>query len=120
MILSLSRQHRLSRSRNFTRVFQGGRRSVDRFFTVLYRVNDSGYSRLGFAISRKRVGKAVARNRIRRLVRESFRHNRQTLGSVDIVILARETVPTASNPELRQSIEQHWSRLRAAMADSHK
>jgi ribonuclease P protein component len=60
------------------------------------------------------------RNRIRRLVRESFRHNRQTLGNVDIVIMAREKAPAASNPELRESIEQHWSRLHAAMTDNDK
>ena len=120
MILSLSHQHRLSGSRNFTRVLQGGHRSSDDLFTVLYRVNDSECPRLGFAISRKRIGKAVARNRIRRLVRESFRHNRQTLGNVDIVIIARETASTASNPELRQSIEQHWSHLRVATADNNK
>lgn len=120
MILSISRQHRLSRSRNFTRVFQGGCRLVDHFFTVLYRANDSGYARLGFAISRKRVGKAVVRNRIRRLVRESFHDNCQTLGSVDIVIMAREAAPAATNAELRQSIEQHWLRLCAAMVDRHK
>ncbi len=120
MIFSLRRQHRLSGSRNFTRVFQEGRRSADHFFTVLYVANNSGCARLGFAISRKRVGKAAARNRIRRLVRESFRHNRQTLGNVDIVIMARERTPAISNVELRESIEQHWSRLREATANNDK
>lgn len=120
MIFSFSRQHRLSGSQNFTRVFQKGRRSADHFFTVLYVANDTDCPRLGFAISRKRVSKATVRNRIRRLVRESFRHNRQTLENVDIVIMAREKAPAASNPELRESIEQHWLRLHAAMADNKK
>ena len=120
MIFSFSHQNRLSGSENFTRVFQKGRRSADHFFTVLYVANDTDCARLGFAISRKRVSKATARNRIRRLVRESFRHNRQTVGNVDIVIIARETAPAASNPKLRESIEQHWSRLQAAMADNNK
>ena len=120
MIFSLSRRHRLSGSQNFTRVFRDGRRSADHFFTVLYVANNSGCSRLGFAISRKRVGKATARNRIRRLIRESFRHNRQTLGNVDIVIMARERAPVVSNVKLVESIEQHWSRLRAATADNDK
>ncbi len=120
MIISISRQHRLFGARNFTRVFQGGYRLADDFFTVVYRENNSGYSRLGFAISRKRVGKAVARNRIRRVVRESFRANCNTLGSVDIVIMARNTTAAGTNRELRQSIEQHWLRLRVAMVNSHK
>ena len=120
MIFSLRRQHRLSGSQNFTRVFKDGRRSADQLFTVLYVANDDGRPRLGFAISRKRVAKAAARNRIRRLVRESFRHNRQTLGSVDVVIMARDNTPAASNDELRASIEQHWSHLRAAPAENDK
>ena len=120
MNFSFSRQHRLSGSQNFTRVFQNGRRSVDHFFTVLYVANDRSCPRLGFAISRKRVSKATVRNRIRRLVRESFRHNRQALGNMDIVIMAREKAPAASDPELRESIQQHWSRLHAAMANNEK
>jgi hypothetical protein len=34
--------------------------------------------------------------------------------------MAREKAPAASNPKLRESIEQHWSRLQAAMADNNK
>jgi RNase P protein component len=39
---------------------------------------------------------------------------------VDIVIMARERAPVVSNVELVESIEQHWSRLRAATADNDK
>jgi ribonuclease P protein component len=54
-------------------VFRQGQRSADRFFTVLYRPNALDMPRLGFAISRKKVRHATDRNRLKRVVRESFR-----------------------------------------------
>ena len=55
---------------------------------------------------------AVARNRVRRVVRESFRHNQSILGRVDIVVMAQTRAAAASNPDLRRSLEQHWDRIR--------
>jgi ribonuclease P protein component len=93
-------------------VFNGGRRSADRYFTVLYTPNDSDVARLGFAVAKKKIRKAVGRNRIRRLARESFRYECSTLGGVDIVILAQTIADAASNQELTASLQKHWQRIR--------
>lgn len=75
------------------------------------RINDSGEARLGLAIAKKQVRRAVDRNRIKRVVRESFRHHRLELASMDCVVMARRDTSAAANEELFASLEQHWKRL---------
>jgi ribonuclease P protein component len=70
--------------------------------------------RIGFAIAKKRVAHAVDRNRLRRIARESFRHQLIELGSVDIVILAQPAAATANNQELFRSLANHWRKIAAA------
>jgi ribonuclease P protein component len=82
----------------------------------LYLPRTAGHSRLGFAIAKKRVSRASARNRLKRVARESFRHNRESLATppaaFDVVILANRGAILASNAELFASLEKHWQKLR--------
>jgi ribonuclease P protein component len=96
---------------DFDNVFQNGQRSADRYFTVLFHPNNLDRPRLGFAISKQKVRLAVGRNRLRRLVRESFRHRAPGLPAVDLVFLARDAVKTAANPEIVASLDLHWARI---------
>ncbi len=95
-------------------MFRQGQRSADRFFTVLYRPNALDMPRLGFAISRKKVRHATDRNRLKRVVRESFRIRYAELPPVDLVVLARDAAKDAANPELFISLARHWSKLKEA------
>lgn len=81
---------------------------------MLFRRNETGHCRLGFAISRQKVRLAVGRNRLRRLVRESFRKHRTGLPCVDVVILARDAAAAATSADLSASIEKHWSNVARA------
>ena len=97
-------------------MFQNGQRSGDPFFTVLFHSNELNRARLGFAISRQKIRLAVGRNRLRRLVRESFRKRAAALPSVDIVVLARDKARAAANSEIFASLESHWVRITAGGA----
>jgi ribonuclease P protein component len=92
-------------------VFQTGQRSADRYFTILFHPNTLGQPRLGFAISKQKVRLAVGRNRLRRLVRESFRVRAASLPPVDMVVMARDATTAAPNGELVTSLEKHWVRI---------
>jgi len=92
-------------------VFASPKRSRDHLFTVLAAPNDSAACRLGLAIAKRHVKKAVERNRIKRLVRESFRHSREGLAGLDVVVLARSGAAAQGNRRLRDSLAQHWRRL---------
>ena len=66
---------------------------MTRYFLVfILDRGDGGDARLGITVTRK-VGRAVRRNRIKRLVREWFRQYRERLGSHDVVVIARRDLP---------------------------
>jgi ribonuclease P protein component len=86
--------------------------------TVLATPNSRNKPRLGLVISRKAAGSAVARNRIKRLVRESFRHWQTQLGSLDVVVIGRAGIAKQANRDLAQSLEKIWKRLMDSCAGS--
>lgn len=106
------RGDRLTRQEEFRRVFDRPRRLNHDAWVTLVRSNDLGRPRLGLAISRRSVSTAVARNRVKRVVRESFRLNRHRLGAYDIVVLARPGMARRSNDALRAGLEQDWKAIK--------
>ncbi len=110
-VACFSRDKRLTRPHEFARVFNQPYRSVDRCFTVLYRPNALDRPRLGLAITRKRVRKAVDRHRIKRHVRESFRLAQHLLIGLDVIVLARGATDSLSSSDLQASLAKHWQRI---------
>ena len=107
----LLRRARLSNKADYRNVFAQAEASRDAFFTVLARPNQLAFPRLGLAISRKAAKSAVARNRIKRIVRNSFRQRQQDLRGIDIVVIGRIGLETCSNARLFDSLDKHWARL---------
>ena len=90
MTFSFSRSERILKSENYTSVRLSGTSSYTKHFRVLYKPNDLGITRLGITVS-KRIGNAVKRNRIKRVLRELFRLNKSRFPEgYDIVIVARK------------------------------
>jgi len=84
---------------------------VNEAFTVLVRANPGPGARLGMAISRKRIRLAVQRNRVKRIIRESFRQQRSQLPCVDIVVLARDAAGSLANATLARVLNREWSQI---------
>ena len=90
---------RLSRSEDFARVYRSGRSVANRYLVLYYFERSSPESaeatvgpRVGFSVS-KRLGTAVDRNRIKRVLREAYSANCRSLGgNVDLVLIARTPV----------------------------
>ncbi len=76
--LKFARTMRLTRKRDFERVFARRCSAADDVLVIHADTNGLAHSRLGLAVSR-RIGGAVQRNRIKRRIREAFRTRRQEL-----------------------------------------
>ena len=109
---------RLRRKREFDAAFETGRRISDSFFSLSVRPNDLAFPRLGLAIAARTVGNAVARNRVRRTIKESFRLHQRVLPAVDIVVGARNAARAAPNADMRASLERLWQRVISQCAPS--
>jgi len=97
--------------KQYQQVFDKPERSSDDYFTLLAKLNDVKHARLGLAIAKKSIAHAVDRNRIKRLVRESFRMQQLDLGHADFVVLAKRNLQNSTNEQIRQSLNKHWERL---------
>jgi ribonuclease P protein component len=120
---------RLIKPVEFKRVFRNPVVSSDRCFKVLARRNEGDCSRLGMAVSRQVDRHAVGRNRIKRVIRESFRQSfgiveisesgskagaviERKAPGIDIVVLPRREAASICNHQLFQSLQAHWSHLK--------
>lgn len=101
---------RLANAKEFKRVFEKPRKINAGGFSLYVRENSLSYARLGLAVPKKAVKLAVGRNRIKRLVRESFRQ-RDSLGAVDIVFLAYKGIDERSNHDIMCALDQAWQRV---------
>jgi len=104
--------NRLLNAADFGRVFAKATRSRDDLFTVLYRNGQHNMARLGLAVSKKNCRLATGRNRLKRIVRESFREHKNELAGLDIIVINKPKTHLASNSELRASLQHHWARCR--------
>ncbi len=100
--MARSKLTRLTDSPEFERVYQQGTAFRGKIFSVHAFPNEIGTSRLGLSVSKK-VGNAVARNVVRRRLREVFYSTVGRIpGSLDLVVSARPPASEATFEELRQ------------------
>ncbi len=108
---SFPKRLRLSGASDYRQVFKNNFRTGDACITLLVRGCPGSYPRLGFAIARKQIHKAVHRNRIKRIIRESFRKNQHRLPARDVVVMVRRPILLIAGLELNISLEKYWNRV---------
>ena len=111
-------QLRLRSKLQFDAIYAGGRRVDDKFFALRVKPNGLTHPRVGLAVAVKTAGNAVARNRLRRLIKESFRLEQYALPAVDIVVAAKFPAREAPAPTLRASLATLWQRVATTCATS--
>jgi ribonuclease P protein component len=105
------RSKRILKPDEYRRVFNENVRSADKLFLVLARSNGLQHARLGLAVSKKQCRMAVDRNRMKRLIRESFRDNHELLVGMDLVVLSRSCKRSLDNRAFFISLSRHWQNL---------
>jgi ribonuclease P protein component len=108
---SLTKADRILLRREFIALSKSGRRIQNDHFIAYFSPNQHGRSRLGVTVTKK-VGPAVKRNRIKRLVREYFRLNRHRLaGNWDINIIAKRKITDFFSEAADRSLMNIFERI---------
>ena len=122
--MSLPRRYRLSGKAAFSEVFEQSVVSADASFKVFGRATNEPECRLGLAVSRQVDKRAVARNRLKRIIRESFRSHVEANArqrpdadaeaghqTVDVVVCPRRHAVSLENSQLFEQLSRHWRRI---------
>ena len=109
--MQFRKNNRLLVKKDFDFVFDNPKKTRDPNFTVLYRKNTKNYPRLGLIISKKNCKHANKRNRLKRIIRESFRRNISKLKGHDIVVLNKHTTYNNETHVLTESLMRHWIKI---------
>jgi len=105
------RKYRIAQAADFKQVFSSKERSSDRYVLMLVTPNNRDYARLGMAVAKKNFHAAVDRNRIKRLIREAFRYNKEALAGRDVVVMPRRNIASMSNESLAALLNRHFKKV---------
>lgn len=107
----LDQERRISRSKDYGRIYKQGRRLGGKYIIVFALANQLPYSRFGVVTSKK-VGNAVIRNRAKRQLRELIRKNLAHLQpGYDVVIVARYNIKAAIFAEIEKDFLRSMKRI---------
>ncbi|MGS2718358.1 ribonuclease P protein component [Eionea flava] len=106
------RSQRLLNAADFSNVFSNPPfRASHSHCLILAKPNQLNCDRLGLVIAKKNVRLAVDRNRIKRVIRESFRHLPRQNQGIDAIVLARRGLGEIDNSSIRVLIDKQWLKI---------
>lgn len=107
MIYKLSKQGMLHKNKSFQAVYRSGKSYANKMVVLYVLPNNSNVRRIGFAAG-KRLGNAVVRNRVKRLLRDSYRLNQSKLMSgMDLILVGRQAAVNSN----RMAVEKAFLHL---------
>lgn len=97
----------IKENRSFMNAYRRGKKVETKYFVIYYRKNRFNVTRLGITTGKK-LGNAVTRNRIRRVLREAYRNVQDSLiCGYDIVIVARISMATKKEYEIERVLREN-------------
>lgn len=118
MAFRFCRTQRLLKTDDFSSVFRLRQSRTQRWFQVYVRPNGGQPARLGLVVGKRTAKRAVARNYIKRTVREVFRLQQPALDGVDFVVRARECFGRKEGHEARKALAGLFAKLARCRASS--
>jgi ribonuclease P protein component len=112
MYFCFEKSLRLLNASEYQAVFDESRLKVSTAeILFLARKNNLSQPRLGLVIAKKNVRLSVQRNRVKRIIRESFRLQQHQLPGIDVIVLARKSLGELDNKQLHETCNQLWHQL---------
>ncbi len=109
--MRFSKQQRLTDKSEFKSLFDKSEKATQKHLLALYKPNHLEHARLGIIVGKRVANRAVDRNQIKRVVRESFKAHQEHLKGLDIIVIARQQCDTLDKIKLREGIDKLWERL---------
>jgi ribonuclease P protein component len=107
---SFPKSVRLRKRADFLRLSDSSDKFAVKGFLIVWLANGLGYPRLGVTVSKK-IGCAATRNRVKRCIRELFRHNRMLLSAVDMNVIARRESSTMDFRNISRELEKAFRHI---------
>ncbi len=108
---TFSRSSRLLTSEDYDKVFKNPVRVSAPGVLILAKLNQEPEARLGLVVSKKVLKRAVWRNRVKRVIRETFRNSKDILPSADVVFIARPGIGEIGNRQLSSCVTRLWDQI---------
>lgn len=102
---------RLQNASEFEAVFSRNQFKVSNRYFLILALNADSNSRLGIVVAKKNIASAVQRNRMKRLIRESFRTSTRKPDKMDLIVLVRKGADKLSNSEILLNLNRLWQDL---------
>ncbi len=103
---------RLHKSVEYDKVFKNPVRATASGISVLaVKSENIGNARLGLVVPKKVLKRAVWRNRVKRIIRESFRLSQHSFPEMDVVVIAKHPIKDLSNADLSANLNKLWAQI---------
>jgi ribonuclease P protein component len=117
--VSFGKSRRLLKAADYKQVFDHNEaRASHRYFLLLAKPSTSAHQRLGLVVAKKNVKLAVQRNKVKRVVRETFRQLPDNDPPLDMIFLARRGVEQLDKRQLSSILREQWRKLTRQIAQS--
>jgi ribonuclease P protein component len=116
---TFTRDSRLLQAKEFASVFAARHRVQMGLLQVYVAANGRQRARLGLAISRRATRTAVVRNRLKRLAREVFRHQQDSLAGLDVVVSVNQPISVTAQQTFAENLNKLLVRARSCASSSN-
>lgn len=100
----MDKKYKLRNNKDFRKVYDNGKSKANRYLVIFYINNGYDYNRIGFSTTKK-LGNSVTRNRVKRLIKESYRLNSHNIKKgYDIIILSRVKAKEADFKKIESAL----------------
>jgi ribonuclease P protein component len=104
--LKYLKEYRLTHKSELQSVFACSVKVTHKYLLALYCPNTLDHARLGIVVTKARLPKAVDRNRVKRAIREAFRHQLADLPAIDVIVMLRGKCAEIKTGDLRADVDK--------------